>query len=476
MADPVAAPNPDESRSHGLLEVDAALVDDIAVLLDSGQRGMVLNLVADLYPADLALLLTRLPFEEAEQLFRWLPVHQASGTLAELDDAFRAALLRRYPAPRLTDLLDALDTDDAADVLADLPDKQALEVLPTLEDTEDLTQLLDYGEETAGGIMAREYIAVRPTWTLSEVIDEVRRKADEIDEVYTAFVVSDAGRLEGVVSLKQLLLSPGEREVREIMDTDFISVTTDMDQEEVGRIVQRYDLVSLPVLDQEGRMMGRITIDDVVDVIRDEVEEDMQIMSGVAGGEEPTDSIFRISQGRLPWLVVGLVGAGLSGLVIGSFESALEEAVVLATFIPVVMAMAGNVGIQSAAIAVQGLASGEVWSSDVLRRLGKELGVALINGIVLALLLGGFVVALPAALVALGYDIAVDPNVIRLALTAGISLLAVIILSACVGTTVPLLLDHLGVDPAIATGPFITTSNDIIGLAIFFLMASLLYL
>ena len=466
MADPVAAPNPDESRPYGLLEVDAALVDDIAVLLDSGQRGMVLNLVADLYPGDLALLLTHLPFEEAEQLFRWLPVDQASETLAELDDAFRAALLEHYPAPRLTELLDELDTDDAADVLADLPDDQALEVLPTLEDTEDLTELMEYGEETAGGLMAREYIAVRPTWTLTEVINEVRRKADEIDEVYTAFVVSEDGRLEGVVSLKQLLLSPGEREVREIMDTDFISVTTEVDQEEVGRIVQRYDLVSLPVLDRDGQMMGRITIDDVVDVIREEAEEDMQIMSGVAGGEEPTDSVFRISRGRLPWLVVGLVGAGLSGLVIGSFESALEKAVVLATFIPVVMAMAGNAGIQSAAIAVQGLASGDVWTSDVARRLGKELGVALINGVVLALVLGGVVAVLPFA----------DANVIQLALTAGLSLLLVIILATCIGTTVPLLLHRFGVDPAIATGPFITTSNDIIGLAIFFLMATLLYL
>ena len=476
MADPVAAPNPDESRPSGLLEVDPALVDDIAVLLDSGQRGMVLNLVADLYPADLALLLTRLPFEEAEQLFHWLPIHQASGTLAELDDDYRAALLRHYPRLRLTELLDELDTDDAADVLADLPDEQALEVLPTLEDTDDLTELLDYGEETAGGIMAREYIAVRPAWTLAEVINEVRRQSDEIDEVYTAFVVGEGGQLEGIVSLKQLLLSPSETEVRQIMNTDFIAVTTEVDQEEVGRIVQRYDLVSLPVLDRDGRMMGRITIDDVVDVIREEVEEDMQIMSGVAGGEEPTDSIFRISQGRLPWLVVGLVGAGLSGLVIGSFESALEEAVVLATFIPVVMAMAGNVGIQSAAIAVQGLASGEVWTSDLLRRLGKEVGVALINGLVLAGLLGGFVVSLPPLLVTLGYGVAADPNVVQLALTAGISLLAVIILSACIGTIVPLMLDRFGVDPAIATGPFITTSNDIIGLAIFFLTASLLYL
>jgi magnesium transporter len=284
--------------------------------------------------------------------------------------------------------------------------------------------------------------------------------------VYTAFVVGDDGSLEGTVSLKQFLLAPGDVPVHDIMERDFISVTTDIDQEEVGRIVQRYDLVSLPVTDSAGRMMGRITIDDVVDVIRDEAEEDMQIMSGVAGGEEPTDSVMRISRGRLPWLLVGMVGAGLSGLVIGSFESALEQAVVLASFIPVVMAMAGNAGIQSAAIAVQGLASGEVWTSDVARRLGKELGVSLINGVVLALVLGVAVALLP-------FD---DANIARLAFTAGLSLLLVIILATCIGTTVPLLLHRFDVDPAIATGPFITTSNDIIGLAIFFAIATLLYL
>jgi magnesium transporter len=279
-------------------------------------------------------------------------------------------------------------------------------------------------------------------------------------------VVGDDGSLEGTVSLKQFLLAPGDVPVHDIMERDFISVTTDIDQEEVGRIVQRYDLVSLPVTDSAGRMMGRITIDDVVDVIRDEAEEDMQIMSGVAGGEEPTDSVMRISRGRLPWLLVGMVGAGLSGLVIGSFESALEQAVVLASFIPVVMAMAGNAGIQSAAIAVQGLASGEVWTSDVARRLGKELGVSLINGVVLALVLGVAVALLP-------FD---DANIARLAFTAGLSLLLVIILATCIGTTVPLLLHRFDVDPAIATGPFITTSNDIIGLAIFFAIATLLYL
>ena len=464
MPQPPAAD--DTPRAPGLLEVDESIVDDIAALVESGQRGMVLNLVADLYPADVALLLIHVPFDEAKRLFRWLPPELASETLPELDDDFRAALLDGVPQDTLTHLLDALDTDDAVDVLADLPEEMALDVLPTLEDTEDLAELLDYGEETAGGLMAREYVAVSPDATLAEATEVVRQRSDDVDDVYTAFVVDDAGVLRGIVSLKQFLLFPASVHVRDIMDEEFISVTTHIDQEEVGRIVQRYDLVSLPVLDDNGRLMGRITIDDVVDVIRDEAEEDMQIMSGVAGGEEPTDTVMSISRGRLPWLLVGLVGAGLSGVVIGSFEHTLEQAVVLASFIPIVMAMAGNVGIQSSAIAVQGLASGEVWSSNVMQRLGKELAVGLLNGIVLAVVLAAAVVLLPFT----------APNVASLALTAGLSLLVVILIAAALGTTIPLLLHRLGIDPAIATGPFITTSNDIIGLSVFFFVATVLYL
>jgi magnesium transporter len=250
------------------------------------------------------------------------------------------------------------------------------------------------------------------------------------------------------------------------MDGDFISVTTDVDQEEAARVMERYDLVSMPVLDGDGRLVGRITIDDVVDVIRSEAEEDMQLMSGVSGDESPLTSVLKVSRGRLPWLLGGLVGAGGAGFVIGAFEGALEEAAVLAAFIPIVMAMAGNVGIQSSTIAVQGLSSGEVWSSDVARRLAKEVSVALLNGLVLGLLLALAVLVLPIA----------GRSAVRLALTAGLSLLLVIVLAACVGTTVPLVLERFGIDPALATGPFITTTNDIVGLAVFFLIATVLYL
>jgi magnesium transporter len=454
----------ESDRPGGLLEVDESLVDDIAVLLESGQRGMVLNLIADLYPADVAILLRHLPFDEAQRLFRWIPAELGGDTLTELEDTFRAALLEDLPSPKLTSLLDALDTDDAVDVLADLPDEVALQLLPDLEDTEDLTELMEYGEETAGGLMAREYVSIPPDWTLEDATEEVRRNAEDIDEVYTAYVTDADGVLVGVVSLKDLLLSPAGARVRDIMEEEFISVPTDVDQEEVATIVQRYDLVSVPVLDPDGRMLGRITIDDVVDVIRDEAEEDVQIMSGLSGDEETSDTIFRISRGRLPWLVIGLLGSGLSGSVIGAFEGALQQAVVLATFIPIVTAMGGNAAVQSAAIAVQGLGSGDLWVADAFARIGKEIAVALLNGTVIAALL-----CVTVAVFDLG-----DAGL--LISTLGLTMLTISVVATTNGALIPFVLKWAGVDPASAMGPFVTTLNDIIGLTIYFLIATMLYL
>lgn len=461
-----AAVTPEDEARAGLLEVDAEVVGDIAALLDSGEEGMVMNLVADLYPADLARLLTHLPMHDAKRLFHWLPSEQGGLALAELDDAFRAELLEEAEHDRLTELLDHLETDDAADVLADLRPDVAFQVLPTLEDSEDLRELLGYDEESAGGIMATEFVAVPANWNVQEATEEMRRHAETVEDIYALFVVDDENKLVGTVSLKDLLLTAADAFVSEIMDTDVISVEAEVDQEEVGRIMQRYDLVTLPVVGPDGRMLGRITIDDIVDVIREEAEEDIQLMSGMSGSEEPTDSVLRISKGRLPWLLAGMFGAGLSGMVIGRFEGALEQAVVLAAFIPIVMAMAGNAGIQSSSIVVQGLASGELWLSDVAKRLGKELGVALLNGVVLAVVLGIAVLVLPVT----------NEKAFLLALTASLSMLTVIVLATIIGTTVPIFLHKFEIDPALATGPFITTSNDILGLAVYFLLATLIYL
>ncbi|GIV61078.1 MAG: magnesium transporter MgtE [Rhodothermaceae bacterium] len=452
------------------IELDQELVDNIRSLLEAGQRGMVLNIVADLHPADLASLMEHLSFDEARQLFQWLPVEQAGEVLAELDDDYRAELLEAESLQRLTAMLGELDTDDAADVLADLPEEVARTVLPHLEDAADLQELLTYEEDSAGGLMAREFVAVPVSWTVAEAIEELRRHADVVEDVYSVFAVDEQGHLQGTVSLKQLLLADPDARIGDIMDTDVDYVTADVDQEEVARLMERYDLVSLPVVDEQGRLIGRITIDDVVDVIREEAEEDIQRMSGVAGGEEPTDSVLRIVQGRLPWILAGMVGSGVAAFVIGYFSGALAVVPVLASFIPIVMATAGNAGIQSSAIAVQGLASGDVWASDILRRMLKELLVGLLNGFTAALIMGVFILIAGH----LYPDKITDP--VRLALTSGAALMIVIVLATVIGATIPLLLNRIGIDPAIATGPFITGSNDILGTLIFFWLATHFYL
>lgn len=463
----------EKEYTEGVLDVDAGLVDDIETLLDDGQQAMVLNLTADLHRADMAILISHLSFDQAQKLFEWLPVDQGAEVLPELDSSLRSALLEQEETHRVTALLDELDTDDAADVVADLSEDRLQTILPQLEDEEHVRELLNYHEESAGGLMEREYVSVFSTWTVSEVTEEVRKEAENIEHIYVVYVVDANGKLEGFITLKKLLLSAAHRKVSEIMKTDFVSVHVSLDQEEVARVMERYDLVALPVIDNDGVLVGRITIDDIVDVIREEAEEDIQLMSGVTGGEEPTDSVLSITKGRLPWLLVGLVGAGLSGFVIGGFEEALDKAVVLAAFIPIMMATAGNVGIQSSAIIVQGLASGEVWNTDIYSRLAKETTVALINGVALALVLGLAIIVLPMLSTSVEAVIA-DPWL--LALTSGLSLLAVIVLATTIGTTVPLLLHRSGIDPAIATGPFITTSNDIIGLTVYFLIATFLYI
>ncbi len=455
---------PDSLQRPGVLDLDAQLVDDVSVLVEAGQRGMVLNLAADLHPADLALLMARLPAEQAHTAFSWLPDAQASEILLELSDSQRRDLLHTLQPERLRRLIDALDTDDAADVLSDMSDAQALHVLPDLADTHDVAALLEYDEESAGGIMAREFVSAPPEWTLERVIEAVRQHASDIDDIYAVFVVGANDQLEGVVSLKDLMLAPADRPVHTVMDRDVITVGTDMDREEVARIMERYDLVSLPVVDATGGMVGRITIDDVVDVIREEAEEDIQIMSGGSGIEQPDDTVWAVSRGRLPWLLVGLFGAGLSGSVIGGFEVALEQAVVLATFIPIVTAMGGNVAVQSAAIAVQGLSSGDIWMDDLGRRILKEMGVALLNGIVLSLLLCSAVAVLNVGHVQL------------LVATLASTMLTVILVATTNGALVPFALKWLGIDPASAMGPFVTTLNDIIGLSIYFLYATLIYL
>jgi magnesium transporter len=446
-------------------EIGGPLVDDVEALVRDGQRGMVLNLVRDLHPADLAQVLRRLPEDIASALFDWLPEEQAGLVLAETEGTHRADLLEEWDPEEIGAVLDEIDTDDAADVLADLPPEVAERVLTHLEDADEIGTLLRFPEDTAGGLMGTEFVAVPETASIGEATEELRRRAEEVDPVYALYVVDAAGRLKGMVDLKDLVLARARAPLTSIMRTDVETVRPDLDQEEVARIMERYDLVVLPVVGDDGRMLGRITIDDVVDVIREEAEEDFQRASGLTGDEELSAGVIRVSRGRLPWLFVGLVGAAMSGLVIGSFEESLEAAVVLAMFIPIVTAMGGNAAVQSGAITVQGLATGEIWAGDLGARLFKEVAVAMLNGVVLA-------AAVTAVVMATGLGAETMP---RLALTVGATMFTVILLATTNGAVVPLILNRLGIDPSLSMGPFVTTLNDIIGLTVYFLMANVLY-
>ena len=460
MPDPALLPD----AGPAVLDVRDGLVDDVVALVEAGQRGMVLNVITDLRSADLADLLAHLPEDVAQQVVRWVPGADTSDAVAELDSQDRADLLEGLTTSELVALLDHLDTDDAADVLADVSDDRAEHVLSQLEDADDVEDLLRYADDTAGGLMGTELVSVPTTATIAEATEAVRDNVETVDPIYAVYVVDDAGRLVGQVPLSGLLLAQAGSSVMDALDDDLHSVGVDLDQEAVARVMERYDLVVLPVVSAAGRLLGQITIDDVVDVIREEAEEDLQRAVGIRGDEELSSSVFAVSRGRLPWLAIGMAGAFVSGLVIQNFEGALERAIVLATFIPLVTATGGNAAIQSAAIAVQGLTSGDLWLADGVKRLGKEMAVALLNGLVLGLGIGLVVV-----LMGIGHPV-------KLALTVGLTLLAVVVIATTNGALVPFLLTRAGVDPASAMGPFVTTLNDIVGLSVYFAIASLLYL
>ncbi len=458
-------------------ELNEAIAQEVEIYLEKNDLSAAIELLEELHPADIALLVAGLRRDHAASLTLSLPTITGANVLAELDEAFCADLLSEVSTNRITSLLNELESDDAADVLGNLDEMVRQRVLRALEDREAVRGLLEYSEDTAGGIMATEVVTVLKDWTVAEATEEIRRNAENTQDLYVVFVTDKSKQLRGFVTIRRLLLSPSHAQIGDVMRTDIRYVTAEVDQEEVVRIMERYDLVSLAVVDDQQHLIGHVTIDDAIDVIREEAEEDYQRLSGITGDEDPTDSVYRITRGRLPWLFLGMVGAVFAGSVIGIYEENIRRASVLAAFIPVVMAMAGNAGIQSSAIIVQGLASGDVWSVNMLRRISKEVNVAVANGLALA---AAMVIAV---LVLFGWIASTSPFVVmhapepwRLAATAGLSLFIVIILAAVIGAAIPLLLHRFGVDPALATGPFITTSNDIIGLLVFFMLAAVLYL
>jgi magnesium transporter len=438
------------------------LVTELVTHIDRDETGAILALIEERHPVEIAEMIDQLPEDKKRYLFHLLDADRAADVLQEVSDLSRDQLLETIETPRLAKIVDQTASDDAADIVGELPVEKAEEVLDQIapERATELRQLLRYDEESAGGIMSKQYVSVPQDATVQEAIERIRASLDEVEFVYFLYVTDQRGALVGFVSLAQLVLSRSDQKVSEVMEGEVVSVPTDMDQEEVAALVEKYDLAAVPVVDRTGRLVGRITVDDVVDVIVDEASEDITKMAGTTDEEIRHDSALRIASIRLPWIVISLLGGILSGTIISHFRGTLGELLALAFFIPVITAMGGNIGIQSSAIVVRGLATGEVGLFDIARRLLREMRIGLLMGV----MCGGIV-----GLVAFAWQ-----GEAILGIIVGSAMLSAITVAATMGALVPLVFKKLNIDPAIATGPFVTMSNDIVGLFIYFGLAFML--
>ena len=424
------------------------------------ELGVLLN---EMHHADIAEIFEELEPYQATYLFKILDSEVTAEILPELEEDLREKILRGLSAKEIAEELDELDTDDAADIISELPQRKKEEVISELEDLEhakDIVDLLRYNEDEAGGLMEKELVKVNENWTVLTCVKEMRTQAENVTRVHSIYVVDDENRLKGRLSLKDLLTTSTKTHISEvyIKKVDYVKVHTP--NVEVARIMQKYDLEAIPVVDEMGRLVGRVTIDDIVDVMKEEADKDYQLAAGISQDVEADDSILDLTRARLPWLVLALFGGFISVHMLGLFEGAMKNHKELFFFTPLIAAMAGNVGVQSSAIIVQGLANNTL-SGSLFNRLIKEVSLSLLNGVILAIILflGSYFLLGESA---------------KIIITITTALISVIIIASLLGTFVPLLLDKIGVDPALATGPFITTSNDICGILIYFSIAKVI--
>lgn len=441
-------------------ELTKEYIDQLHDHIEKSNEVEVFKMVKDLHPADIAEIYDELNVDEARFIHVMLDPEDAADVLVELEEDDRERFLKVLPNEVIAKFINQLDSDDAADVIGEFSEDRQEELLSHIEDLEqagDIVDLLNYDENTAGGLMAKELITVNENWNIMTCLKEMRRQAEDLDEVYYVYVIDDNEVLKGTLSLKKLLLTATNRKIANIINTDVISVKTDTPSEDVAYIMDKYDLVALPVVDTLYRLVGRITIDDVVDVIREEAERDYQLVSGITQDVESSDSAWVLTRARIPWLFIGLFGGVIAALVMGVYEVDLGINPKMAFFIPLIAAMGGNVGVQSSSIIVQALASNSMGFEGIGRKLLKELGVATINGVVLS-----------SAIFAYNYFFTES---FALTMTVSAALFSVIIFASLFGTFVPMMLDKFKIDPALATGPFITTVNDIMGLFIYLMIA-----
>lgn len=440
-----------------------ALITRVSQLIQLQNKQGIIDLLKDLHYADIAEILNELNTYEQTYVFKSLDPEITSEILLELDEDVREQILKSLSAKEIADELIELDSDDAADIISELSDERMKEVILEIDDDEhakDIVELLRYDEDSAGGLMAKELVKVNENWNVLTCIKEMRAQAEEVSKVHSIYVVDDQDKLKGRLSLKDLLTTSTRTPIKDVYITKVDFVRVDDSAEEVAKIMQKYDLEAIPVVDELDRLVGRITIDDIVDVIKEEAEKDYQLAAGISQDVEADDTIWELTRARLPWLVLALFGGFISVFVLGGFQDALNNYKELFFFTPLIAAMAGNVGVQSSAIIVQGLANDSLRGS-MFNRLIKEMLLSLFNGFVLAIIL------MTAGMFLLGFGF-------KLGLTVAISLVTVIIVASIVGTFIPIILEKKGIDPALATGPFITTSNDIFGILIYFSIAKII--
>ncbi|MBB1193272.1 magnesium transporter [Flavobacterium sp. SOK18b] len=444
-------------------KISKVLIQELEQLIQNKNDQQLEVLLNDMHHADIAEILDELDFNEATYIFKVLDSEKTAEILLELEDDLRENILSRLSPKEIAEELDELETNDAADIIAELSQDLKAEVISELQDVEhakDIVDLLRYDEDTAGGIMHKELVKVNENWNVLTCVKEMRIQAENISRVHSIYVVDDEDRLKGRLSLKDLLTTSSRTPINDVYIRKLNSVKVDTEDVEVARIMQKYDLEAIPVVDELGRLVGRITIDDIVDVIKDEADEDYQLAAGISQDVEADDSIFEHTKARLPWLVLALLGGFISVKVLGLFEGAMLQHGNLFFFTPLIAAMAGNVGVQSSAIIVQGLANNTL-SGSLFNRLIKEVSLSLLNGVILA------------SILFIGSHFLLNVEII-IGVIVTTALISVIIIASLIGTSIPLLLDKFGIDPALATGPFITTSNDICGILIYFSIAKII--
>ena len=444
-------------------KISKGLIQQLEQFIQEKNDDQLELLLNDLHHADIAEILDELDFDEATYIFKVLDSEKTAEILLELEDDLRENILNRLSPKEIAEELDELETNDAADIIAELSRDRKEEVISELQDVEhakDIVELLRYDEDTAGGIMHKELVKVNENWNVLTCVKEMRIQAENISRVHSIYVVDDEDRLKGRLSLKDLLTTSTKTPISQVYISKLNYVKVDTEDVEVARIMQKYDLEAIPVVDELGRLVGRITIDDIVDVIKDEADKDYQLAAGISQDVEADDSIIELTKARLPWLVLALLGGFITVKVLGLFEGAMLNHGNLFFFTPLIAAMAGNVGVQSSAIIVQGLAN-DTLSGSIINRLLKEVSLSLLNGVILAIILF------------LGSHFLLNVEII-IGIIVTIALVSVIIIASLIGTFIPLLLDKFGIDPALATGPFITTSNDICGILIYFSIAKLI--